>query len=814
MDPFDPSRNIQPLNPYASSFLPSNQYPHQPTVAFIHDAPSTDDLHDSSFMKAPKRKRLAKACDACHKSKRRCDGTGPYYAAKTCTYTDASGRPVPAPRTGKPDKADPQPPNDPRQSPYSSTSQPRTYPPVSSTASSSSPTIPPDYTDDERYPPRKRPKNAREDHPDDLRIDGPIMGMNVDRPAPVGLDPALTRELTNLFFTHCHPARAIIHKPTFTADLSHNRVPSYLLHAICALAAPLSKQPRFRTNPPEALSIMFDGAGRLICEQNLATAQALCLLQMNDIITKEKNTPWSDRYHDLALAIVEKLGVHSPEHPTLTPVPSPEFIQASLEREAVRRIFWLIHLLDVMASIYFKKPITFSDQDLRLRLPVDETSFELGVHSTLPEYLYLPAVRIQWASEFGHLIRILTVYAKVELALDELNGRSTSEMDPHSKPTATLMEAEKEMEIWANSLPEHLRFSEQSLLVQQSMFETSSNTGAWCWCCMHVYHASCALALNMARHSNSLPGPPWALSTLDSILGLLGDRAKNSILSGFSLSFSLIKYCKRDDPQVRAWSTDYEEASGTQIFDIVQEWRPQPSPPQQHPYLHPTASSATLQPSQQSHELQPAHRRLPDVRGPVIAPLPSSGSRPSGHHHGSDTSYNTRRSPSSSPSSYPLGRSLDELRLHNSGNANNGRTHPDVPTRDARTGSTVSGGLASTHGGSEGLQKHNTYNEKENGVTGTIGNGVAVVNGAANSSAASGLAVSSRVIDGPQSLPSLKASGLLDSWTHGNGAPQRSPPRKSPPVPSSSLVGHDIDGRPATTLGAPVGLPWLANESR
>lgn len=97
---------------------------------------------------------------------------------------------------------------------------------------------------------------------------------------------------------------------------------------------------------------------------------------------------------DLALQIVETLGVHSPEHPTLTPVPSPEFIHGSIEREAIRRIFWLIHLLDVMASIYFKKPITFTDSELRLRLPVDETSFELGVHSTLPGGLPCPRLSI------------------------------------------------------------------------------------------------------------------------------------------------------------------------------------------------------------------------------------------------------------------------------------------------------------------------------------------------------------------------------------------------------------------------------------
>ena len=192
----------------------------------------------------------------------------------------------------------------------------------------------------------------------------------------------------------------------------------------------------------------------------------------------------------------------------------------------MRRIFWLIHLLDVIASIYFKKPVTFTESELRLRLPVDETSFEMGVHSTLPggcsycaflsfplqtpqrdgifyscprlspplllnpftseplyycifliphhyhlsyptsnvhliiEYLYLPAVKTQYASEFGHLIRILSIYAKVEHSLDEMNG-SCSTFLSHSlgsrmlliapeilgNPAATLVDSEQKMEV-------------------------------------------------------------------------------------------------------------------------------------------------------------------------------------------------------------------------------------------------------------------------------------------------------------------------------------------------------------------------------
>ncbi|TFK32774.1 fungal-specific transcription factor domain-containing protein [Crucibulum laeve] len=894
MEHFDP-RNLLPhpsSAPFASSFHTSthptthsaNHYPppeplrtEPPRVAFIHDSPHHEDKQESNaaFMKGPKRKRLAKACDACHKSKRRCDGTAPcsncYYATKQCTYTDASGRPVPAPRTGKPERVELPPPSDNRPPSYSTSQQQQQNPHFPSAdpsarfphnprvtanyPSNPGPSSSGDISEDERLSSRKRFRNEKGNAvaAEDLIIDGPIPGVTLDRPTPVGLDPSLTRELTNLFFTHCNPARAIVHKPAFAAALSHNGVPDYLLHAVCALAAPLSKQPRIRTTPSrfagkpfaqEALSIMFDGAGRLKAEKTLATAQALCLLQMHDHLTRDANAMWSSRYHDLALAILDTLGVHSPEHPTLTPVPSPEFIQASIEREAVRRIFWLIHMLDVMDSIYFKKPITFSGQDLRLRLPVDETSFELGVHSTLPEYLYLPAVRMQYSSEMGHLIRILTVYAKVEVALDDLNDPATIR-----NPTAVLMDAEKEMEDWANTLSDHLRFSEESLLVQQSMFETSSNTGAWCWCFMHVYHASCVLALNFAKQRTQRGQPinaDWALQTLDLILNMLGDRAKNSMLLGAAL-WSLIKYCKRDDPQVRQWCADYEDCWGIKMFDITQEWRPQPSPPQQHPY--PSQMPVGLQQhqlqeaQQQSSLAQPpasTHRRLSEARNPNTNNPPNLGPRPPPQQHGVDAN---RRSSSSSPTSYPLGRSLDELRLHNNNNSNRSPPshvpHPDS-TRDLLAGSALAGtnGVGPTHGhgGSDKYSSYNERSEKENGINGAMAvNGVGHPNGGGASVGAAAGAPGNGSAgqrnhtagpgDGPQSLPSLKASGLLDSWTssraevqkqqiHGNNGAQRSSPRRSPPTIPPSHVPHDMDVRSSATIGMPVGLQWLANESR
>lgn len=95
-----------------------------------------------------------------------------------------------------------------------------------------------------------------------------------------------------VFFAHCNPQRMIIHKPSFIADFGMSRVPHYLLLAVCAVAAPLSKSvankashnrlagvPYFK----EAIALMFDNSGRLLCEPTMSTAQALCLLEMHEI---------------------------------------------------------------------------------------------------------------------------------------------------------------------------------------------------------------------------------------------------------------------------------------------------------------------------------------------------------------------------------------------------------------------------------------------------------------------------------------------------------------------------------------------------
>jgi hypothetical protein len=136
-----------------------------------------------------------------------------YYASKACTYTDSAGRPVPAPRSFKQEREPPQNQLQPgpsnadyrtssygTQAPYPADTpryaqQHRAYPPASA---SSAVSIPPELSDDDRIN-RKRFRNDRGNpiSSEDIFLDGPIVGMTLDRPGHVELDHSLTWELTN-----------------------------------------------------------------------------------------------------------------------------------------------------------------------------------------------------------------------------------------------------------------------------------------------------------------------------------------------------------------------------------------------------------------------------------------------------------------------------------------------------------------------------------------------------------------------------------------------------------------------------------------
>lgn len=222
---------------------------------------------------------------------------------------------------------------------------------------------------------------------------------------------------------HSHPHSIIVHQSTFFTAMSNNQIPPHLLFAICALGAPYSKQSCLMTNPSrlagapfaaEAMRLMFDAEGHMLCYASLATVQALCfLLEYGTLVSKPDNQKLRSKssfYHsvlqtqminsaDLALKILDSLGVHSSSpNPTSyvgTPPPPADLppFQTSIDRECARRAFWLIHFMDLTSSVYSNAPMpSMSQKELMMRLPVDEIVFQgAGCHAPPGESSLYPA---------------------------------------------------------------------------------------------------------------------------------------------------------------------------------------------------------------------------------------------------------------------------------------------------------------------------------------------------------------------------------------------------------------------------------------
>lgn len=775
MDQFP--RSLQQPAMQAITFAPPNQPPPDGS-RFLVDTPQDSDRMDANiaFMKGPKRKRLAKACDACHKSKRRCDGTAPcsncYFASKKCTYTDASGRPVPAPRPRKGDNTDA--PADPRQASYA------TYPDGTQghQPSFTVHALQNDETQvdpDEDIPSRKRfrPDLGQSTSPIETSLRGLAPPPLPSTERSLERDPSLTRELVHLFFAHRQPQRMVIHEPSFHHALTHGLVPSYLLLSICALAAPLSQRPCFKEGGSrfagevffqEAVSLMFDKDQNLICERNLATAQALCLLQLHDRMAKSS---WRGQYHVYAFEIIEQLGVYQADNPILTPAPSPEFIDASIERECARRIFWLIHITDVLGSVLYQRPMLAEESQLKLRLPVDETTFLFTVHDAIPEYLDRPSPLSR--SETGQLTRVLSIHGKIEKTMEQFENRESGK-----HPVSALLDLDNKLNAWYGSLPDSLCFTDENFATQMALFATNSNMGAWCFCVMHIIHCSCVYALDHARKRcrTAMPGgPTGAHERLYKILAALGDRAKKSILLALAI-WPLFKYSKERTSKLYEWSGQVEEMFGVRIPDLA------PMPPDYTNDVRPPPSAEGRMHSGGSHGSTPVPSHSPEAAASQIAtsPVYSPPVRPP-------------------PDARFFGQPpFGDVRAH---------AHPPPPPQpDPR-------------------EKRNIAHDAN------IDPALQMPPNPRHMNTEPVAAVSPAL-----SLPSLKSSGLLD-WqraNEGNPSPssaswqasgqhlpapsQGSRDETGSPFPSAPHV--DYSTRPAVATAStstPVGLPWLASES-
>lgn len=90
---------------------------------------------------------------------------------------------------------------------------------------------------------------------------------------------------------------------------------------------------------------------------------------------------------------MKDLGVSTMDDPTAIAFPSEQSgYEHWISAECHRRTFWILYVVESLSSAFTSRPMTFKDSQLKVRLPVDEASFELGLRKDSPAGMY----RLPW----------------------------------------------------------------------------------------------------------------------------------------------------------------------------------------------------------------------------------------------------------------------------------------------------------------------------------------------------------------------------------------------------------------------------------
>ncbi|WVQ81187.1 hypothetical protein IAT38_003309 [Cryptococcus sp. DSM 104549] len=430
-----------------------------------------NDDREELTTKGRKRKRLAKACSACHKNKRRCDGFAPCsnceFSNRPCQYLNAQGETIPPPRTRD-----------------SSTNAPGKDREDGKTGRSESATSG-GGGGHERRTSAESNWSRRES-----MVDGDTEMCRRPSMGPlqlVEMDASLGAELVDIFLKRCMPLATMLHPPTFHYRLYLNQVSPLLLDIMYALAARLCENPLFlSTFPPshppwqrgELFALRAHRAAESLLDQRRGwnddarradqgtwheteLAQACYLLSV--YFTSLREAKLGAFYLDAGLEIIRPAsqGFIPPPagHPGLTAV------EYATHGESRNRTFWALVMHDLCAAAN-GRPRRLSEGELgAVPLPGSESLWvrwgggaaggEPGRRDGL-----IPGTG-NWigeegmVGEMGNVIRILSIFADI----------MSLATDPHTGDSKTILalRLEAALKSWAAALPRHLHFNEPNL---------------------------------------------------------------------------------------------------------------------------------------------------------------------------------------------------------------------------------------------------------------------------------------------------------------------------------------------------------------
>ncbi|PWY98744.1 hypothetical protein BCV70DRAFT_201538 [Testicularia cyperi] len=500
----------------AASSGPSTE---QPVIRTAHVTPDGTTIYAAT---GRKRKRLQKACVACHKAKRRCDGGLPCsncdFSGRTCCYSDANGKMV-MPTARVTNEAAQQPiqvagSQHPAAGPSMPVAAPNAQPlPTYLPAPSPAPGL------DQHSRMRSVSVTSPPQQPSTSSL-SPKVGSQREREGSfVSVDdvaPEHRREMISIFFSQLHPFSCVLDEIAFLRDLSTSEVPAWLLMSMFALSARFQqggteaeRERRFLNGEAFARTArkmiqQEDNVGfTLLDRPDVDLAMALCFLAAHEFGMGRLQRAQS-YVGDAVRAVATLRLAEGNLPPSRKPHYSRDSFSSTTRRVTCERVVLLAWTLDMTISALSAQPSSVRREEI---LTVARKFGNTGDES-----------RDAVTKAFVRLAEISSVFA---LVLDTNRGARRN-----------LTACEDALQSWAESLGVDHKFDDYNLKQSTRMLEepeaSAASHRAWFWAQMHLTAESAVFLMEAndgaATERNQQKAAHGNIQLILSILGIAGRR--------------------------------------------------------------------------------------------------------------------------------------------------------------------------------------------------------------------------------------------------------------------------------------------------
>lgn len=287
---------------------------------------------------------------------------------------------------------------------------------------------------------------------------------------PIDTEKDLVIELMRLYFIHIGTsgAYATIPETAFMAWLTNQRLHKspddiMIICAMLAMGTVFSHSPKHKERGKA-----FAATARAACDQrrySLQLVQSRLILSLYYHANGSQTDCWEFAGAALRAATGMRLNLEIDKNEEIDPDELPYQLTQAGYAECRRRTFWACYIFDRFSGFCNGVPSVLSAEDVFLRLPCDEKSFEEQAEANSPYFDHSVQIygRLETIGSLAYMIIIASIWGEITANIYRSSQRPEDTQEDCAKYIAHYNNTVAHLEHWRSSLPEKLVYSSENL---------------------------------------------------------------------------------------------------------------------------------------------------------------------------------------------------------------------------------------------------------------------------------------------------------------------------------------------------------------